>query len=158
LLPILRSAPPSVVLEVDHIKPVSSGGSNDTDNLITACFDCNRGKAAHTLDVSPATIAQKAVIFEEKRDQLKAYERLLSTQKSAMTRKANKIQKVFEDSFGRQFTDKFMVSIKAFLGKLPYTVVEDAMEIACSRMDHPEPVAKYFCGICWAKIREIENA
>lgn len=33
-----------VELEVDHIKPVSKGGTNDMDNLITACKDCNRGK------------------------------------------------------------------------------------------------------------------
>lgn len=35
---------PDVVLEVDHIKPVAKGGDNSMLNLITACFDCNRGK------------------------------------------------------------------------------------------------------------------
>ena len=30
--------------EVDHIIPVSKGGDNDISNLITSCFDCNRGK------------------------------------------------------------------------------------------------------------------
>ena len=33
-----------VELEVDHIQPLASGGTNDLDNLITACKDCNRGK------------------------------------------------------------------------------------------------------------------
>lgn len=33
-----------VELEVDHIHPLASGGTNDLDNLITACKDCNRGK------------------------------------------------------------------------------------------------------------------
>lgn len=36
--------PPHVVLEVDHIDPVANNGSSDINNLITACFDCNRGK------------------------------------------------------------------------------------------------------------------
>jgi len=31
-------------LEIDHKKPISKGGTNDEDNLITACFECNRGK------------------------------------------------------------------------------------------------------------------
>lgn len=31
-----------VVLEVDHIIPISKGGTSDMGNLITACFDCNR--------------------------------------------------------------------------------------------------------------------
>lgn len=36
--------PPNVVLEVDHIDPLSNGGSDDQINLTTSCFDCNRGK------------------------------------------------------------------------------------------------------------------
>ena len=35
---------PEVVLNVDHIEPVSKGGSNDISNLITSCFECNNGK------------------------------------------------------------------------------------------------------------------
>ncbi len=39
------SAGDGVELEVDHIKPVSKGGSDELENLQTLCFDCNRGKA-----------------------------------------------------------------------------------------------------------------
>lgn len=35
-----------VVLEVDHIIPISKGGTSDMGNLSTACFDCNRGKGS----------------------------------------------------------------------------------------------------------------
>lgn len=31
-------------LECDHVIPVSRGGSHDDDNLVTACFSCNRSK------------------------------------------------------------------------------------------------------------------
>ncbi|MDE2468816.1 MAG: HNH endonuclease, partial [Bradyrhizobium sp.] len=41
--------PPTVVLEIDHIVPVSAGGENGIDNLLTACFECNRGKGAELL-------------------------------------------------------------------------------------------------------------
>ena len=37
---------PDAHLEVDHIIPVSEGGTDDEDNLTTACFACNRGKSA----------------------------------------------------------------------------------------------------------------
>ncbi len=36
--------PPDVILEVDHVHPSSKGGSDDPLNLVTSCFDCNRGK------------------------------------------------------------------------------------------------------------------
>jgi len=35
---------PDVELEVDHKIPVSRGGTDDETNLITKCFNCNRGK------------------------------------------------------------------------------------------------------------------
>lgn len=35
---------PDVALEIDHIIPVSKGGSDYPSNLITACFDCNNQK------------------------------------------------------------------------------------------------------------------
>lgn len=35
---------PDVILEVDHINQVSKGGKNEILNLVTSCFDCNRGK------------------------------------------------------------------------------------------------------------------
>lgn len=36
--------PPAVVIEVDHVHPVSKGGTDDQDNLVTACYECNHGK------------------------------------------------------------------------------------------------------------------
>lgn len=46
--------PPATTLEVDHIFPVSKGGTDELLNLITSCFDCNRGKSDRVIgDVSP---------------------------------------------------------------------------------------------------------
>lgn len=39
------SSAPDVVLNVDHINPVSNGGDNNVLNLITSCFACNAGKS-----------------------------------------------------------------------------------------------------------------
>ena len=41
--------PPNVTLEVDHLTPVCAGGDNAETNLITSCFDCNRGKGTYKL-------------------------------------------------------------------------------------------------------------
>jgi len=44
------STSPEVILEVDHIKPVINGGKENILNLLTSCFDCNRGKGKRELD------------------------------------------------------------------------------------------------------------
>ena len=38
------------ILEVDHITPISKGGSNDLENLTTACRRCNRQKKDMTTE------------------------------------------------------------------------------------------------------------
>ena len=48
-----RSAP-AVVLEVEHVIPRSKGGTDRRDNLVTACFDCNRGKYNRPATPQPA--------------------------------------------------------------------------------------------------------
>lgn len=40
------STAPDVKLTVDHVVPVTLGGSDDPANLVTACTDCNAGKSA----------------------------------------------------------------------------------------------------------------
>lgn len=43
--------PPRKELRVDHIVPIDAGGAlTDPENLITACNDCNAGKAAQVID------------------------------------------------------------------------------------------------------------
>lgn len=34
-----------VIIEIDHKLPLSKGGKNNLENLVTACRECNRGKA-----------------------------------------------------------------------------------------------------------------
>ena len=36
--------PPEVILQVDHMKPISKGGKSTENNMKTACRDCNIGK------------------------------------------------------------------------------------------------------------------
>lgn len=64
---------PDVILEIDHIKPVSKGGDNELENLITSCQDCNAGKRDRELSDSAVLIKRKSQLNElqKRREQLK---------------------------------------------------------------------------------------
>ena len=63
---------PDVVLEVDHIKPVAEGGTNDMLNLITSCVDCNRGKGKRLLKDHKVPEAEFKALkeMEKRREQM----------------------------------------------------------------------------------------
>ena len=145
--------PPAVVLEVDHITPVVGGGTNDEYNLITACFDCNRGKGKEGLDITPINVDEHRAIVEEKQQQVKALNAVLRAEKRRTTNSIKKISSIYSEIFeGWELTKSAKISIGRFLKKLPELEVIDAMEIACSKMDK-DRCFKYFCGVCWCKIK-----
>lgn len=151
--------PPAVVLEVDHIIPKAEGGKDGLDNLITACFDCNRGKGSDKLTVSPDTLAKKTEVIKEKQKQIKEFEKLLKLEKKILEEKCETISSIYNSYFpGWVLNEKFMrVSLAHFLKALPISDVEDAMYSACSKVRNKDRSLLYFCGICWKKIREATN-
>lgn len=63
---------PDVVLEIDHIIPVSAGGNNEILNLVTACRVCNSGKSDKRLSESSVVekARRQAEDMQERRHQL----------------------------------------------------------------------------------------
>lgn len=43
---------PDVTLTVDHVIPVTLGGGDEPNNLVTACVDCNAGKSSVPADAA----------------------------------------------------------------------------------------------------------
>lgn len=41
---------PTFVLEKDHVIPISRGGSDGIENVVVACYPCNRGKSDLTVE------------------------------------------------------------------------------------------------------------
>ncbi len=46
--------PPDVELVLDHFIPLVDGGSDDPENLLTACWECNAGKGDLVVPMPPA--------------------------------------------------------------------------------------------------------
>jgi len=63
---------PDVILEADHIRPVSAGGDDSLVNLVTSCWECNSGKSDKALSDNSAIRVQQRQLEElnERRLQL----------------------------------------------------------------------------------------
>lgn len=153
------ATPPSVILHVDHIHPVAEGGENDMDNLITACSSCNLGKSANLLTNIPKSLKDKTAEVAEREEQLKGYNAILMAKAERLENEAWEVIHVLENSDKvESFDRKNFMSIKKFLEKLPLADVLRAAEITSSKWRYIGDAAfRYFCGICWSMIRELEN-
>lgn len=157
------NSPPSVILEIDHILPVSKGGDNQVENLVSSCFDCNRGKSNKNLDEIPSSMVQNVEDIKRRRTLLKEPESQLSAlskHKAKIKRFAamdiELIESIFIDYYpDSSFTDKSFNSILVqFHPRLDIHTLMDNMMIACARFNHdPEKTYKYFCGVCWNQIK-----
>lgn len=148
--------PPSVVLEVDHIVPVAEGGGNDADNLVTACFNCNRGKAARSLTSVPQSLSDRAAETAEREEQLRGYSQIMEARRNRIE---DEVWSAFRHWRGQTKTthNKFN-SMKRFIESLGLHEVLDAIDIALGaeiRSDDRE--WRYFCGVCWNKIKAGEQ-
>jgi hypothetical protein len=146
--------PPSAVLEVDHIHPVASGGMNEMDNLVTSCFGCNRGKSDRSLSDIPVSLQEKAAQVIELEAQIKGYQAAISQKKHRLEEEGEQVREVFERfNPGYTLSEKSMVTVRVFVERLGLHEVCDAMELAHMKVKENQEF-RYFCGICWNKIRE----
>lgn len=147
-------SPPKVNLEVDHVISVKDGGENDINNLVTSCFDCNRGKGAVGLGIIPLTLQENIERIKEREDQVRYYDRYLAKIRKAQNKEIDKISAIYEKfNEGYTLTDSFKNgSIKRFLEHLTPGQIQEAMTMACEGDCYGDNI-KYFCGICWRKIK-----
>ena len=125
---------PDVILEVDHIAPVSKGGKNDLMNLITACFDCNRGKKDKLISDDTAITRQRTQLEElqEKREQLK----LMSKWREGLRGLSNDAVKIVVDEIEAYYEDACEVNdngksdIAKWLKKYPLQLILECIPLA----------------------------
>lgn len=151
--------PPNVLLHVDHIVAVANGGGNSMDNLVTACQKCNLGKSAVPLTSIPQSLDSKAAEFAERERQLRAYNRALKKKRDRIEGDAWAIVAALEHGKTQEeYSRQRMQSIRMFLDRMPYEEAYGAAQITSSRFYSINDKAfRYFCGICWSKIKEANG-
>lgn len=150
--------PPDALLECDHIQPKCEGGSDEYTNLITSCFDCNRGKSGFPLGNSDCDRVQEMQL--ERIAQLSAFnEMLISSERSRKGHLEWLINEVASNLDWSCLNPGEQKSLAGFSRRLDITEIVEASEIAGSKRIYGNAARwRYFCGICWSKIRDKESA
>ncbi len=124
---------PDVVLEVDHIVPVSEGGTDELLNLVTACKACNAGKSDRKLSDNSILEKQRAQL-EEFQERIEQIEMMLLWHKE-LTQLDDYILEQVAD-FWAQLVSPYRLnnagreSLKKLLWKFGIDEVLEAMKVA----------------------------
>lgn len=154
---------PDVKLTVDHVVPVALGGEDVPENLVTACAGCNSGKTS----VAPGQpmvddVAERAAKWA---DAMQKAAEIVDAQIDVATEYRTHFLADWDDdgySIGgrRQYPlpDDWTNSIENFRRNgLTVDQMCEAIEITRrNSMLYNERHWRYFCGVCWTKIRNMQ--
>lgn len=127
---------PDVILHIDHITPVASGGSDDIFNLITSCQGCNLGKSDKPLNDNSAVKKAKRQL-DELQDRQEQLEMMMEWQRGLRNIADDTISKICsywqELSPGNMVSDSGRSKLKKLVRKFTLQEIINAMNIACEQ-------------------------
>lgn len=165
---------PDVLLEIHHIIPIAAGGSDEIENLTTACWECNSGKSSRLLDESsaPAISARSVDDAEERLAQAQAYAQAVAANRELQAQFEDMVTEAWANAFGaKRHETKDGVywrfegygrfpndaSVRRILKRLPVMDVLEAIDITASKFYTARADSeRYFFGVCWRKVTEHE--
>lgn len=160
---------PDVKLTIDHVVPVSLGGSDKPGNLVAACPDCNAGKAASNPDAPVVenvsddairwakAIEQASAIRQKARGaEFEFYKRFVESCRHIWeTNPAARFPSI-ESAGGPLAATRTLIEFHSAGLDLPELV--DAMSIAMmNERISEDDLWRYFCGVCWRKVDDLHQ-
>lgn len=158
----------SVDLQVDHIVARASGGSDEMENLVTACRACNAGKSDRALaDVRPVVNAAVVEELAERVGRTERYAHLAAKEREVQAWQVGQVMARWAGIYNAReegtqwvldsgtFPDER--SIRRILDRLPLIQVLELMDRCTVKFRWPNDGAcRYFYGACWRVIREAD--
>lgn len=158
------AAAPDVRLTVDHVVPVSLGGGDKPENLVTACADCNSGKSSTSPDAPlVANVADDALRWARAMGMAAAAHR---AHNAAADDFVESLGELWEDYFHPSEAEWNYHRLSGWRGSARRfqeagldgddmcALVEDVMSRSYVS---PGAVWKYFCGACWRLIERRQQ-
>ena len=129
-----RSAP-DIILEVDHIQPVSKGGKNEIMNLVTSCRDCNRGKSNKELSDTSAVKVQRQQLeaMQDRREQLEMMRQWRDELQTEEDIQIDMIDSTFMNSTKWGISDHGRIGIRKLIRRFGFQDVCTAVDIAITK-------------------------
>lgn len=121
---------PDVELEIDHIKPVAKGGTNDIMNLVTSCYECNRGKSDKELTDNSVVEKQRSQLekLQARNEQLEMMLQWREELTNIEDKECNAVYDLFVRETGSGFNDNGKRTIKKLIKSYGLNeVLESAM-------------------------------
>jgi len=139
----------SVILHIDHLFPVSQGGSNDINNLVTSCRDCNLGKSDNLIEAVKPTAAQKSEVLHELNKQVLAAYQQRAAIKAREERKQETINFWCEQTGRDQVDTRTIGIIYGYVERHGEENVFPWIEAAVRAcFAHDQRMGKYISGCC----------
>lgn len=164
---------PDAVLTVDHVVPSALGGSDDPSNLVAACRDCNAGKSSASADASlVADVTSDALRWaaamrhavdlatadaEEREARCAAFDDYWGNWHTTTKRWENGGQ--VETHHPIPMDNDWERTVDRFYGSgLTESIIYECVRIAMGSQARPDATWRYFCGVAWRKLRELQDA
>ena len=156
---------PDVILEVDHINPVKNGGDNNIMNLITACFDCNRGKGKRKLTENEELKLQMEQLkqINQKREQLEMLLKWKKELDNFENEQVDKIEEILYKKTNNVFSEYGRANCRKNIKEYGFEEVYESTIISINQYydetdeDSVTKVFDYIGKICCTRRRQKSN-
>lgn len=159
---------PEVILEVRYKE---KNESEEMNNLITSCFECNRDEMYFLVDniFDEDEIHNKSILLAEREMQLNEYNYLKKKIRNREDKEISELSEYFSShfdhpSYAEEDFNKIRVIVRKTLKFMSYVDIMDLMDLAIeitskdSRGEyHNVAAAKYFVGILRNKLKDIKD-
>jgi hypothetical protein len=144
---------PDVKLTLDHVTPVALGGTDNPDNLVAACQDCNYGKSSTPPD---ASLVEDVKATDVKwADAMKRAAEALAAQREDREHYYGAFLNAWA-SYRKTPTEAEWSIGRLYDAGLPLEEMVAAAQYACVQRGVYDRF-NYFMGICWKKITAMQD-